>query len=587
MSNSIAPGSSADVNIKVTALTTNPNVPVTYKTIILKKNLVNGVNTLTQEMMSTANTKYVIKYNYVLGDDITIPAGCILEFDGGSISANGSNDTINGVNTGISAGLVKILNTDVILAGSWNVVEAYPEWFGAKGDGIIECAAAINKTIQNFKGKIKLSTGRYIISETIILSNNTILEGNGSGPAFRTKSYGEVTAIEPSSSFQGDRVISADPKDYSLNAYYIYGCCIKNLAIDCINIANNTKTIIALMSVTNTDIFENIKVVNNNTNIALWIDESSNTNGMDPDGIIVSDFYCLSLDSEYKDLATLPLAIIGVCNEVSIRDSKFQRCGNPNISDSVALLINAKANGRTGKASNGITIDSCSFTEAEAGVKLVGNTTDANGPRYVRIVNCTWEYCKYPILTKSDSINDPVQFCNFGPGNRVNTIPSEGIHIKMESYSSNNVLYLTDNMKVECATENTSNIIIGGSEQSVINGNTNLWIRNDLGSIKLNHTSSWNNLTLGSGWINASPSNRNIAQYQLYNDKVNLRGYLTAGSFGYPNYIFTLPEGARPKKAYVINLDAENKLTVLDDGNCFITGSGTTISIDGVSFNIN
>ena len=67
MSNSIAPGSSADVNVKVTALTTNPNVPVTYKTIILKKNLVNGVNTLTQEMMSVTNTKYVIKYDYVLG----------------------------------------------------------------------------------------------------------------------------------------------------------------------------------------------------------------------------------------------------------------------------------------------------------------------------------------------------------------------------------------------------------------------------------------------------------------------------------------------------------------------------------------
>ena len=88
MSNSIAPGSSADVNVKVTALTTNPNVPVTYKTIILKKNLVNGVNTLTQEMMAIQNIKYVIKYNYVLGEDITIPANCILEFDGGSIAGN-------------------------------------------------------------------------------------------------------------------------------------------------------------------------------------------------------------------------------------------------------------------------------------------------------------------------------------------------------------------------------------------------------------------------------------------------------------------------------------------------------------------
>ena len=36
MNNSIAPGSSADVNVRVTALTTNPNVPATYKTIILK-----------------------------------------------------------------------------------------------------------------------------------------------------------------------------------------------------------------------------------------------------------------------------------------------------------------------------------------------------------------------------------------------------------------------------------------------------------------------------------------------------------------------------------------------------------------------
>ena len=100
MSNPITPGSSADVNVRVTALTTNPNVPVTYKTIILKKNLVNGVNTLTQEMMSSANTKYVIKYDYVLGEDVTIPAGCILEFDGGSIAnSTGNSYTLTGTTT--------------------------------------------------------------------------------------------------------------------------------------------------------------------------------------------------------------------------------------------------------------------------------------------------------------------------------------------------------------------------------------------------------------------------------------------------------------------------------------------------------
>ena len=107
MSNSIAPGSSADVNVKVTALTTNPNVPVTYKTVILKKNLINGVNTLTQDMMSVANTKYMIKYNYTLGEDITIPENCILEFDGGSI-ANSTENTYN--LTGITTKVVNLYN---------------------------------------------------------------------------------------------------------------------------------------------------------------------------------------------------------------------------------------------------------------------------------------------------------------------------------------------------------------------------------------------------------------------------------------------------------------------------------------------
>ena len=107
MSNSIAPGSSADINVKVTALTTNPNVPVTYKTIILKKNLVNGVNTLIQEMMSIKNIKYIVKYNYVLGENITVPEGCILEFDGGNIANSTEN---NYILTGTKTKIVNLYN---------------------------------------------------------------------------------------------------------------------------------------------------------------------------------------------------------------------------------------------------------------------------------------------------------------------------------------------------------------------------------------------------------------------------------------------------------------------------------------------
>jgi hypothetical protein len=115
----------------------------TYITKVLKPNIINGKNILSQDMMpidTGANTKYVIKYDYELSEDITIPENCILEFDGGSISGA---YTITGANTGINAGLVKVFNTDVILAGTWNVAEAYPEWFGAKGDGVTDDSSSV------------------------------------------------------------------------------------------------------------------------------------------------------------------------------------------------------------------------------------------------------------------------------------------------------------------------------------------------------------------------------------------------------------------------------------------------------------
>lgn len=100
MNNNNVSRSNQKVNVQVSALTIDPSVTVQYKTKILHKNIINGVNTITQEMMSTTNTKYVIKYDYVLGEDITVPAGCILEFDGGSIANSiGNSYTLTGTET--------------------------------------------------------------------------------------------------------------------------------------------------------------------------------------------------------------------------------------------------------------------------------------------------------------------------------------------------------------------------------------------------------------------------------------------------------------------------------------------------------
>ena len=45
-------------------------VPVTHKTIVLKPNIVNGKNMLTQAMFAQTDTKYVIKYDYIITDEI-------------------------------------------------------------------------------------------------------------------------------------------------------------------------------------------------------------------------------------------------------------------------------------------------------------------------------------------------------------------------------------------------------------------------------------------------------------------------------------------------------------------------------------
>lgn len=110
------------------------------------------------------NTIYVIRYDFYLDNNITIPENCVLKFEGGSINDDGTH-TLTGQNTGIVAGLEKIFNANISLDGTWNINQFDIRWFGVKSDEkTIDCTPIIN----NIKGcsiPVYFPKGTYYLSE--------------------------------------------------------------------------------------------------------------------------------------------------------------------------------------------------------------------------------------------------------------------------------------------------------------------------------------------------------------------------------------------------------------------------------------
>ena len=128
------------------------------------------------------NATYVINCDVQLAENITIPEGCILEFDGGTLQGK---CTIIGNKTIIKADIVNIISPEITIKGTWIVAEAYPEWFGAKGDGIFDDAKAVNKCISlnseevNIPIKIIFTGSKYYVGEIINFSGRNHISFEG------------------------------------------------------------------------------------------------------------------------------------------------------------------------------------------------------------------------------------------------------------------------------------------------------------------------------------------------------------------------------------------------------------------------
>lgn len=140
--------------------------------VILRKNImtVDGQpkNILSQDMINKENTIYEIRYDFDLnGNEITIPEGCVLDFQGGSLS----NGNIIGSFTKINSGICFIFN-NIVLKEKWNINNLIPQWFGAKGDGINDDSESLKETIIQaikIKSNVLIPDGKYKVKVSISL----------------------------------------------------------------------------------------------------------------------------------------------------------------------------------------------------------------------------------------------------------------------------------------------------------------------------------------------------------------------------------------------------------------------------------
>ena len=137
-----------------------------------------------QNKFKKTNTIYKITKDMDLeGSTLIIPVGCTLDFQGGSFK----NSTIEGNGTAIQSELRKIFDDNVVLEGVWDIKEAYPEWFGGKGDGITDNTQAIKNCIKYFTNTY-VSAGTYITNQIDDIPSFRTIRGCGKKSIIQAKS---------------------------------------------------------------------------------------------------------------------------------------------------------------------------------------------------------------------------------------------------------------------------------------------------------------------------------------------------------------------------------------------------------------
>ena len=288
--------------------------------------LTSKVNTVftTSQIIYPSRVYKIVSDIDLSGTTLTLPANCTLDFQGGSFS----NGTIVGSNTKIEAGLNKIFET-IEISGTWNINEVYPEWFGAKGDGVtddtISLQMALDFPVKSYRtvcllNRVYLIGTRYgDLNVMLFINSNTTILSN---------TFGTIKVADHlvDSGVEGEHYYTIiGPKNEDIS--YIENVTIKNLIFDH-NGSNNL--------------------------LSIWTSRNNAIRILKGNNIEI-------INCEFKDNTGLQYIVLGDNTDVGIGECKILNCDFSNSGASILGNTENKDHSSIYYNGTGILISNCNF----------------------------------------------------------------------------------------------------------------------------------------------------------------------------------------------------------------------------------
>lgn len=467
--------------------------------------------------------------------------------------------------------------------------------FGADPTGTVDSTQAIQEAVSKGPREVWLPPGVYRVSRPIRPDWNVKIRGAGPGNYFIIGGS-RTTVIKPSASFSGSGVVVID----SAAAPAIVGTSISDVTIDMTDIPEAHVYGLEIRSLTNPDTFSNVRIIGSGWTSLFIGSALGNPAAYPSDGIL---FQNLVIFTGLRTPRASAVVVLNGAYETAFRDSKIMgwedvRAGRPATAGTKAVHVLALAEGYS---SNAVTFDGVSFTGVETGVMVENTAVAQQGPRWVRVLNSTFEGVRYGMQIKgvSGGVSSAAQFNTFGPGNRFQAMADRGAQVFLNDFANNNTVICDEyaptvgGHTVKAAASATGNTILGQpAGMSIAAPASNVVFgRGRSGGLDVSGfaVGALESPALLSGWSQYSAASRSaVGHWKDPFGVVHLQGYVTGGSVGYNQPIFTLPPGSRPLKVqeFVIPASGGVGLLFIDEhGNVALeSGSNGWVSLNGVTF---